>query len=289
MNSIYEYSNYRSFLKDIFKWLKKENPQFTQKRVMIDLGVSSSGFLSNVLSGMKNLNPAQVEKLTEILNITKAEARFFTALVGYDQARNTNDKQKFYTIIKDIQVQKFKHLEGVELDLFSRWYFVAIRELLSIIRFKDDYKNLSKSLKPTITMKEAREAIYFLEAAGFVARDAQGYYESKDVLVSSNNEIKSSSVVAFQLQMIDVGKQALISTSTIGRDVSAISFCASKELFDRIKKETQEFRKHLLELTEQESLESAAVYQLNMQLFPISNEMIFEHTPLTKLKGRKNK
>ena len=273
MKKFFEYTNYRSLLKDLFKHKKATDSQFSQKSLMIDLGVRSSGFLSNVLSGKKNLNPAQTEKLVQILNFSKAEGRYFSALVGFDQARNSADKQSYYELIKDIQSSKFKNLQGIQLDLFSRWYFVAIRELLTIMDFSTNIKELCHSLLPSITIKEAQEAIYFLENAGFIQRNKQGIYKNVDPLVSSQNEIKSSSVVAFQLKMIDVAKETLITMPTSLRDISSITFCASEEIFNKIKKETQEFRKHLLELAESDTSNASKVYQLNMQLFPITNEV----------------
>ncbi|MGL1901705.1 MAG: TIGR02147 family protein [Fibrobacterales bacterium] len=273
MDTIYLYSNYRIYLKDHFKLLRATDPQFSQKRVMIDLGVRSSGFLSNVLSAKKNLNPSQVEKLSILLSHTKMETRYFKALVGYDQARNSADKQSNYEIIQDVQAVKFKDLEGVELDLFSHWYFVAIRELIALNPFLGDFKVLSQSLRPSITMNEAREAIYFLESGRFIERDSKGKYHVVDALISSKNEIRSTSVVGFQNVMIDFAKEALAVMPVAERDISSISFSASQEMFERIKKEMQEFRKYILDLAESEQTDASVLYQCNMQFFPISKEI----------------
>ncbi|MGL1934780.1 MAG: TIGR02147 family protein [Fibrobacterales bacterium] len=273
MDTIYHYSNYRIYLKDHFKVLRAVDPQFSQKRVMIELGVSSSGFLSNVLSAKKNLNPSQVEKLSVVLSHSKMEARYFKALVGYDQARNSADKQSNYEIIQDVQTVKYKDLEGVELNLFSHWYFVAIRELIMLRPFLEDFKALSQSLRPAITMKEAREAVYFLELGGFIERDPKGKYHGVDALISSKNEIRSTSVVGFQNIMIDFAKEALAIMPVAERDISSISFSASQEMFERIKKEMQEFRKYILDLAESDQTDTSVLYQCNMQFFPISKEI----------------
>jgi uncharacterized protein (TIGR02147 family) len=278
MQSVFDYTHYRKFLSDSFERLRKEQPQFSQKWVMMELGVRSTGFLSNVLAGKKNLNPAQVDKLCQILQLTQSEAEHFAALVGYDQSRNAQDMQMFYEIIESIHVQKIRALSKSELDLFARWSFVAMRELLSVVNFRSDYRLLGRMLMPAITAGEAREAVDFLYEQGFIEKDRRGFFRPVESLVTTSNEIKSASVVAFQLKMIDLAKESLLAMPVDMRDISAISFCATPEIFHTIKRETQQFRKRMLELAESHQAKTpkgakVKIYQLNMQFFPVSEEL----------------
>ncbi len=74
MPDIYQFSDYRKYLKQLLEEKKKENRQFSHRAVLLRMGVSSTGFLANVLSGRKNLTPDQVQKLAAILKLKAGEA-----------------------------------------------------------------------------------------------------------------------------------------------------------------------------------------------------------------------
>src|SRR4051812_38461953 len=92
MPEIFEFSDYRKYLKELLEEKKKENRQFSHRAVLQKMGISSTGFLANVLSGRKNLTPDQVGKLSAILKLKAGEARFLECLVLFNQARTLEDK-----------------------------------------------------------------------------------------------------------------------------------------------------------------------------------------------------
>ena len=55
MTSVYEYFDYRRFLKDRFDDLKKKNPRFSIRLFNRLAGAKSTSFLKNVMEGKRNL------------------------------------------------------------------------------------------------------------------------------------------------------------------------------------------------------------------------------------------
>ncbi len=63
MVNIYDYMNYRDFLRDYLNYKKEKNRSFTHREILKKMGINSTGFLSNIFSGKKNLNEQHVEDL----------------------------------------------------------------------------------------------------------------------------------------------------------------------------------------------------------------------------------
>ena len=87
MISVFDYQNYRLFLSDFLSYKKQHEKGFSQRDILRKMGVSSTGFLSNVLSGRNNLTTTQVATLSKVLKLKKAEAAYFEAMVLFTQAK----------------------------------------------------------------------------------------------------------------------------------------------------------------------------------------------------------
>src|SRR3954465_8793251 len=159
MPDIFQYSDARRFLKDLLEEKKKENRQFSHRAVLQKMGISSTGFLANVLSGRKNLTPDQVQKLAAILKLKAAEARYFECLVLFTQARSLEDRNAHMKRLVANQKVETRALSKKQLNLFSSWHYVVLREMLFFHRLKDDFRTASRMLVPAITTDEVEKAV----------------------------------------------------------------------------------------------------------------------------------
>src|SRR6266568_3899878 len=93
---IYEYENYRSFLKDFYDWSKIENPKFSFRFFSKLAGFKSSSFLKHVMDGKKNHSPESIEQFAKAIKFTKEERLFFKNLVLFNQASSSEEKQLYF-------------------------------------------------------------------------------------------------------------------------------------------------------------------------------------------------
>src|SRR3989338_9919808 len=89
--NIFEYDNYRSFLKDLYALLKQEKSAFSFRFFSRQAGFRSPNFLKLVMEGKRNLSPESIEKFAKGLKLNKNEADFFRRLVLLNQA--TTDRK----------------------------------------------------------------------------------------------------------------------------------------------------------------------------------------------------
>jgi uncharacterized protein (TIGR02147 family) len=273
MMNIYEYTNYRVFLKDFLAEKKKDKrPEFSQKVILDRMGISSTGFLSNVISGRKNLTPIQITRLCRILKLNKIEESYFEAMVHFTQAKAIDEKGEYLDRMVFVQKANLKVLDKKKMTVFSKWYYVAVREALNYLRYKDDPGSLARLLDPPIKPSEAQEAISFLEQLDLIARDADGFYRQADPAISSGDEARSLDLARFELTTMDLAKRALQKIPSEDRDISVLTMTLSPDSFRLIKSELQSIRKKFAKIAIDDN-NPDRVYQLNMQFFPVTKKL----------------
>jgi uncharacterized protein (TIGR02147 family) len=269
MPSIYNYLNYREFLRDYFIEQKQLRNPVTHRFILKKMKISSTGFLSNVIAGKKNLNDEMKSSLGNILNLASRERRYFKNLVDYTQARALEEKKKQLDHLLAIRKTTLVQMREEQFSLFSQWYYVYIRDMLCFIDFKDDYASLAGWLDPAIRPEEAEAAVKELERLGFIKTDKDGFFRPVENLITTGDETHSVQLANFQLKTMDMAKQSLQKHPADQRDISFVTLTLSPDSFARIKTEVQSFRKRLL-LAAKEETKADRVYQCNIQLFPVT-------------------
>jgi uncharacterized protein (TIGR02147 family) len=268
MASIYDYRNYRSYLRDHLDELKTKKSGLTQRAIQMKMGISSSGFLANVIAGRCNLTLSQVGKIAKIIKLTRAETVYFETLVLLNQAKTLEDQKEYFERLLALQKAKLKVLTGKQLSLFSRWHYAVIRELATIVPIYEPSK-ISHLIDPPISAAEAEESVENLIALGLMRREPDRRIVPCDSIVTSGDEVRSFDIVQFQAAALDKAKKALTACPQEQRDISVLTFTVSDECFAQIKEELRQVRKRILGLVERDD-KPDRVYQCSINLFPVT-------------------
>lgn len=151
MIQIYNYLDYRKYLKDLLKEKKAENGKFSHRYILGRMDIASSSYLLNIIAGKFGITIKRVNQLSGILGLSNGEINYFKKLIYFDKAKSVGEKNDYYQQIMDYRKRKVTFITGKHFSLFSKWYFVVVREMLHIINFQDDYELLAKSVTPKIT------------------------------------------------------------------------------------------------------------------------------------------
>ena len=270
MKTIYEYTNYREFLQDWCTARREESRAFSYRIFAKAAGISSPSYLKMVMEGTRGLTPTTIQQFATALKLKKSERRFFEDLVLFNQAKNHSEKNHYYK--KLTSHRKFRqahHLTHDHFEYLKRWYYAAIREMVSLPDFKEDYEWIAKALRPSITKAEAAAAIQVLLRLGLLKRDRAGQLEQADNALATADEVNSLAVTNYHKSMIQKAGEALTECKGNDRSVSALTVAMSKEKFGEIKKRIHEFRKELRALLS-DSNDAEDVYQINFQLFSLT-------------------
>jgi len=274
---IFEYDNYRLYLRDLYAYLKGSTSHFSYRYFSRKAGFRSPNFLKLVIEGKRNLSQESIERFAQALKLKKEEAEFFRALVHLNQAETIDERK--HCAEQLMRFRPFRRIHPIrrdQFDYYSKWYHIAIRELTSIPEFSEDPAWIAAALMPPVSPGQARKALELLLGLGLVERDESGRLRQTDSLITTGDEVISASVADYHREMIKKGGEAIERFPASKRDISSVTVALSEKTFKEMKQSIQRFRKELLTMADKDK-DPEAVYQINFQLFPLSKEFKKRH------------
>jgi uncharacterized protein (TIGR02147 family) len=269
--NIYDYTDFRTYLKDVFKEHKENNISFSHRYVASRLGLSTSNFLWLVMQGKRNLNPSLCLKLSELFKHTPKESDYFENMVNFGQAKTHREKDKHFTRMADLRKNSnVGRIEERHYTYLSNWYIPVVRELITRKDFKNNFSALAKRVMPRITESQARKSVALLLELGFI-KEKGGRYVQSTPIVSTGPEVSSLAAINFHRTM---GHLAIESLDSLGKDERNITACLvglSRESYKKAVDAIAECRSKILAIAEDEK-DPAQVFAVNFQCFPVSTE-----------------
>ncbi len=271
---IYNYSNYRAFLKDYYAAKKAESKRFTFGLFAAVTGFASPSFLKLVMDGRKNLTKPSVLKISRGLRMKKNQAQYFEDLVFFNQASALEDKTHYLERLNDYRRKNRpeKLLPG-EYDYLSRWYHCVVREMVDLAGFREDPKWIAGKLLHAIKPKEISRSLSFLEEKRFIGRNGSGKLVKKNKTIATGNigeqEILNTIARSFHLNMIRLAETSVSTQPKAVRNTSNTTLSLSAAGYDTAVKRIEQLRMELLEIAQSDE-NADRIYQLNINLFPFT-------------------
>jgi len=267
--NIFEYIDYRRYLRDAYDERRKESSKFSYRFIAGKVGFSSPGFFANVLSGKKDISLKLVLKFAELFKLGRKEREYFETLVLFNKSTGASEKKEYLDRLLALRGTRVKSVEAHQWEYFEKWHHAVVRELIALKPFRGDFRALAAMMNPTITVPEARKSIELLERLGLIRKGSDGIYERTDAAISAGDAISKALIGAFQLQAIDLAKYAMESLPSGTRNFSTLTMSVSGATYEAMLEELRAFRRRLLDMA-QESENVDRVYQMNFHVFPLS-------------------
>jgi uncharacterized protein (TIGR02147 family) len=271
MVDIFKYLDYCQFLSDALGERKRKNPHFSYRYISNFLHLKSPGFMNWVIQGRRKLPEALVPRIADLFTLNDREKEYLALMVKYNHCTSIPDREILFKQLIGFQKKKSSVVKPQQIQLFTKWYYCAIRELLRVLPFRDDFQRLSVTLRPKIKSKQAREAVEILQKIGLIGRGDDGYFKPIEPLITTGDVWESELIKNLQIHFAEMGKNAIVGIPKKDRDISNLTFCASEKTMRSISDEIAALRKKILAMSENDR-EADTVYQCNMQLFPISRK-----------------
>lgn len=267
---LYSYLDYREYLRAYYAF-RKAGRGFSYRVFSRRAGLKSPNYLKLVIDGERNLSAEMAGRFAAACGLDDSGARFFEALVAFNQARTLDERNAAYGKLKRLRRYQGSHpLDRPQEMYHSRWYFPAIRELVTAQDFRPDPAWIAAKLSPPITPQEAEEAVAMLLELGLLQQDTGGRLVQAEATVSTGPEVRSLHLSNFHRTMIEHAKGTIDRISPDQRDISSLTLCLGAGGIGRVKRAVQQFRRELLELAELEE-DPRQVVQVNFQVFPLSS------------------
>jgi uncharacterized protein (TIGR02147 family) len=271
---VYEFLRPSDYLKAVYLYIKKHSPRYSYRKFADELGYGPSNYMHLICTGQRKLTLKAAKELSTALSLRGDDRRYFELLVTHECTTSPNKKEELFSELIDI---KHKTLPSVVerdmLEYLSEWYYPVVRELANYPEFKADPEWIAGKVSPPISMKQASEALELLLRIGFlVPLENSDKLVPKDVHITTGSLVRSMSVTRYHQVMIELARTALTSVKSQARDFQAITLPVSETLLHEMKTDITVFWQKLLEKSES-CPEVDRIYQLNIQLFPVSSPL----------------
>ena len=269
MVAIFEFTDYREYLKAYFSDRKKREPKFSHRWLGRRLDLATSNFILLVMKGKRNLNPGLCLKISEVFKHSRKEASYFENMVHFIQAKTSKEKDLYFSrmaaIRKNVNVNR---IEESQYEYYSNWYHPVIRELVTNASFDGATESLSRLLLPSVTPSQVKRSIDLLLELGMIKKQGRGYAQTSP-LITTDPEVNSLAVANFHRAMGALAIEAIDRIPKNERNITSSTIYITARMFDTIKKMIEDFRKELLSLADSVQ-QGERVYQINFQAFPVS-------------------
>lgn len=269
LKSIFDYLDYQEYLKDHYDINKKNHAYFSFRYISAKTGLDPSFYLK-VLQKQSHLSLKSLPPLVDFLNLNKKESDYFTLLVRFNRAKNQDEIKVYFEKIIESREFNANALAVDQYEYFSKWYYVAIRELLNYHVFDGDYKSLGLKLNPPIDEIKAKNAIELLVKLGLVKKDDNGTFVLTDRFITTGESWRSEAIENFQKEMLHMAGESIKNIPKQDRETSTVTVSVSWKCFKAMKERLREIRKELLEMAKVEN-NPDGVFQINFQIFPLTS------------------
>lgn len=269
MTDIRSYLDYRQYLSDTYQELRKRKPQLSLRFAGARIGIDHSSFLK-ILQGRRHLTRSHVDPLCKFFKLDRDQREYLVALMDFNKARNDAGRRKAFERLGSLVPAPMHSVERNQYKFYTKWYYNAIRALLSLVPKPTSAEELGKLLSPRISAREAKEALELLEDVRLVKKDSEGHYELCDKYVTTGKHWRSDAIREFQRRYISLAQESFKRHPVELRDISTVTVTVNTEMIEKVRERIAELRSDILKMA---SENADRVYQLNIQLFPLTEDL----------------
>jgi uncharacterized protein (TIGR02147 family) len=272
MEKIFKYIDYRKFLLDYYNEKKSTTRFFSFRYFSNKAGIKSPVFLKQIIEGERNLTLQTIDKFITALTLNKKESTFFRHLVQFNQASTAYEKQEHYSVMLSMMDYVNEHrLSADQYIYFDTWYNSAVRELVCLYNFHDNWELLARSVRPAITPRDAKQAVQLLLRLTMIKKQKNGSYRQTNAAITSGSDVVSLARRSFNSAMLLLARDSNESLPPDTRSISGITMGISKACYDVLLAELAAFKERLISIVNRDE-GSSRVYQFNFQIFPLSQD-----------------
>ncbi len=267
--NIYEYLDFRLFLKDLLEEFKEKRSGFTLKVLTDKAGLKSPGLLKMILDGKRRLTRDTCEAFAKAFEIKGREKIYFETMVQYNQAKKPDKKREYFETLLDLRPSSQEFiLKRKHFRYFTRDYYVTIREMVLLNDFKEDYEWIAERCAPPITTQEAKKAVETLIDLGLLKRNGQGKLEQTQAFIQTpDKNTQAIEAYHFHDTVLNKARRSLGYLEQDIRNYQSLTLTLPNSMLDEIVTEYIRFRDWIVNRSNEIGT-CDEVYHVNFQLFP---------------------
>ncbi len=278
-SNIYNFSDYRDFLKDRYRQLKEADPVFSFRFFSKQAGFGSPNYLKLVMDGKRNLSSDAIPKFAKGLRLDPHESEFFKYMVQYSQCENIQKKKVYEAKLMYLkELFKVKSLIPELYDYYHDWYHPAIREIIKNSKIKNDPAAIGAKLVPAISEEEAKASIELLRKLNFIRITDDNMLEACEETQIDQKSSEMAQKIHYE-QMAELASQSLYIQKPENQEFGSVTLNLTPEKVVELKEKLYSVIKEFSSISK--NCNGNTIYQLNIQLFALARVEISKEDEAT--------
>ncbi|WP_413559010.1 TIGR02147 family protein [Bdellovibrio sp. HCB209] len=276
-----DYMSYREYLADFYQYKRKASKgslrQYNYAVFSAAANIKSPNYLKMIIEGKRNLSEDMIGKFGKALGFNKEQTEEFRLLVNFTQATDPADRNIFLKKMSEHRVGvklKTGEIDRKSFEKVPNWVAWIVYAMVDQEGVSFDTASLKALLRGKASEDEIENSLQALIASGELRKDEKtGEIKKARSLTESPEDIPVALVRKLQSQLMYLGLESIYQDQPTDREFGTLTMSLTKAEFEEIKFKLRQMRKGLHKDNSIARMKSKGerVYQLNIQLFPVTN------------------
>lgn len=253
---VFMYFDYTEYLRDLLQNLQSGNGA-SMRSIQTQLGLKGSAFFTRILDGSRPLSLENAKIIANSTNMDEGEAEYFFNMVRFGNEKNVDKREALLKkLIASRSQNKEYALRDSTLKFFDKWYIPVIRDLLPLLpqgrNTPDLAQKIGRMTIPALKASQIQGAIDYLKENGFIRERPNGIFEVNEPIVSTPPRVRSTVLRKYHLKNLEINGDVYDELSSDDRSISSVTCSMSKESFEKVRLELQQFREKILAIARED-------------------------------------
>jgi len=273
MTNIFDFTDFKEYLKHYFEEKKRANPRYSYQVLARQTGFNNRGFIHSIVQGSKRISKSHCYKISKALGHDKRETEYFETIVSCTQAKSDEERTFFLQRalgIRNMECTETQSVREDQYEFYSTWYHSAIRSLIGMFQFSNEFEQIGKMLTPALSAGQVKNSIRLLSRLGLIVLHKDGIYRLSEKNIRIGDGISNTAKNHFHAECTELAKNAISTIPHESRTAISLTLGMSQSTYELIREETEQFKNRIISLVANAE-KADCVYQYQLILFPISN------------------
>ncbi|MCM2282781.1 MAG: TIGR02147 family protein [Bdellovibrionaceae bacterium] len=277
-----EYTDFRQYLKDVYEFKRMSEGTglrpYSYSTFSAAADIKSPNYLKLIIEGRRNLSEDMMTRFAKALRLTREETVEFKALVRYGQAHQPIERNQFLKELADLRARReldrgvINQRSWDKVPSWIGWVLYAMADQRGV---EFDPEKVLQMFRLKASPDDIRDSMRKLFESGELVRDeVSGNVTKPREMIESPQDLPVALIRKLQAELIYLGIESLFNDSPKDREFGSLTMALTQEEFEQVRFEVRQLRKRLHKdvSVKRKSTKGDRVYQLNIQLFPLTEK-----------------
>ena len=233
---IFAYQDYKAFLRDYFHYMKIGDPDFSTRSLAARAKISN-GYISTVLNSKQEITGKALAKIIPHLKLDATETSYLKLLCKLSMSATQEERIEAVRKMQNYkEFAKVNPQEALVLNYFTKWYYIAIREMANLPDFQINAKWIHEKLNFAVPISEVSKALEFLIQNQLIRIRPDGSFASGEGRIECEGNIYRFILTHFHKQFFELAAQSIDNTSRDLRSIKSHTIALTAEQYQEAKK-----------------------------------------------------